>query len=1252
MDFRILGPLEVLENGRPVELGGAKLRALLAILLLHANEVVSTDRLIDALWEEDAPETGRKALQVYVSQLRKALGKERIATQSLGYRLQVGPEELDLLRFQRLLDEGKASEALSIWRGPPLSDFAYERFAHNEIARLEDLYLACLEERVEADLTAGRHSALVGELEVLVREHPLRERMRGQLMLALYRSGRQAEALEVYQDTRAALVDELGIEPSRELRELQQAILRQDPALELTTELEQSKPLPAAATRLPASSEPDPSTRSGRKTVTVVHVRTGVAEGEGGRLDPEVLRGVTSGVFTEITQAIEAHEGTIEAMTGDSVSGVFGLPIVHEDDAVRALRAAEEIRGRLTRLERTGAPAPQLDVRIGVSTGVVVTGGRSGEPRRTTGEPLTISSRLAQEADPGEIAVDDPTRRAAHAARRDAKFASPMVGRERERRRLQGAFEQAVGDRSCQLFSILGAAGVGKSRLVQEFLGGLDTAAVVAHGRCLPYGEGITFWPVVEAVRDAADLDDSDSAEESMSKLDALLEGEEDADLAARRLGVILGLSDELSGAEESFWAVRTFFEALARRRPLVVVFDDIHWAEPTFLDLVDHVSDWTRDVPVLLLCVARPELLDARPQWGGGKLNATSVLLEPLSELESAELVDNLVGSLHLDEPARKHIAETAGGNPLFVEELLALVLDLGRTPAGFEVPPTIQALLAARLDRLTNGERAAIEAASIEGQVFHEGSVGELIFRSPAEVHRDLLTLVRKELIRPARALFSGEHGFRFRHLLIRDAAYQAIPKEARAGLHERYAGWLEEKAGERALEFEEIVGYHLEQAFRYRLELHVVDDAGQALGTRAGQRLAAAGRRALARGDTPAAINLCSRAASLLPRDDPLRVHVVPSVRIVQGLGDQLQWAEAVASDAIEGGDRRMQAHGRVQQALLRLFVEPTVDVDELRRTATEAIDAFEELQDELGLARAWRLLQQAHYLGRQGAKSSDAAERALLHARRAEDMLEEVEIMTWLGVGLYMGSIPAPEAERRVKRHLDEQRASRTVEALLLGCLAPLEAMQGRISEARALLERARSVVDDLAYLSQLAVVPFHAGVTEQLAENPVAAERVLRAALEPLEEVGETSTYSSIVAVLARAVSDQGRYEEAEELTHVSERAARINDIHAQATWRPVRARSLAQRGLLEQAERLAEEAIAFAAESDFLNAHGDALLDFAEILDLAGRPAEARSAVETAVGLYERKGNVVSAARAKRILAAPRRKGRTTRRRA
>jgi DNA-binding SARP family transcriptional activator/tetratricopeptide (TPR) repeat protein len=1248
MEFRILGPLEVLESGRTLELGGAKQRTLLAILLLHANEVVSTDRLIDALWEEDAPETGRKALQVYVSGLRKVLGKDRLQTQSPGYRLRVEPGELDLDCFERLAGDGRLAEALALWRGPPLAEFAYQRFAQAEISRLEDRRLALIEERIAVDLEAGRQAALVGELEALVGEHPLRERLREQLMLALYRSGRQAEALEAYQDARGALVEELGIEPGRRLRDLQQAILEQDAGLDVVIAVEDTA-APDESPPADASPALDHHVRAVRKTVTVLHVQIGVGTEGDGDVDPEILRRATTRAFSEVAAAVEAHGGTIETVGDDAVSAVFGLPFVHEDDPVRAVRAADEIEGRLAR-------APDaFEVRIGIGTGAVVTGGTTDLQLRATGKPFRTSARLAREGTPGEVALDDATRRLVESARREGgRFASPMVGRERERRRLHDAFEQAVGDRSCQLFTLLGAAGVGKSRLVQEFLDELAARALVARGRCLPYGEGITYWPVLEAIKDLAGLDDTASADDAQSRLARLLDDDDASSLLARRVLEVVGLTEATTGVEEGHEAIRGYLEAVAARRPLVVVFDDVHWGEPMFLDLVEHIADWSRGAALLLVCVARPELLDVRSGWAGGKLNATTVLLEPLSDEQCNQLISNLVGESDLAEDVATRIGTSAEGNPLFVEEMLSMLIDDGLLVrddgrwiatsdlATVPVPPTIQALLAARLDRLAVEQRDAIQSAAVEGKLFHEGWVAQLAPESQRDVlSGHLAALVRKELIRPERPFFAGERAYHFRHLLIRDAAYDSISKESRAELHERHADWLETRAGDRAVELDEILGYHLEQAFRYRTELGRDDETTRAIGRRAAERLGAAGRRAFMRSDAPAGVNLISRAVALLRADDPLRVELVPNVRVVQGMSD-LSWADKVLTEAVEAasttGDRRLAAHALVQRGLLRLFTVTEVTARELLLTAEQAIKVLEELEDEVGLTRAWRLVAQAHYLEGQCAACADASERALAYARRAGDRFEEREVVEWLGIAFILGSTPAAEAEERCRRLLTDATEDRAIELSLVGTLAHLVGIQGRGAEFSDLYARAEAIVSD-PLQEWLWHVPVHFAWFAGMRAQPDAAERTLRPDYERLKKMGEASHFSAITTLMAQAVYAQGRYDEAETLAEEAATAARPNDVHTRIVMTSTKAKILARRGDYEAAEGLAREAVGFAQTTDFLNSRGEALLDLAEVLRLAGRPSEAVTPLTEAIATYERKGNSLAAEHARETLA-------------
>jgi predicted ATPase/DNA-binding SARP family transcriptional activator len=1287
VEFRLLGSLEVHDDGREIALG-PKQQSLLAILLLHRGEVVPTDRLVEDLYDGSPPPTAVRTLHTHLSRLRKALGDGSVRSLQGGYLLDVEHGSLDLDRLdelagigRRALSAGDASaassalgEALALWRGPPLAEFRYADWAQSEIARLDEERLAILEDRVDAALALGRHGELVGELEALNREHPLRERLRGQLMLALYRSGRQAEALEVFQDARRALVDELGIDPGRSLRELEQAILRQDPALDLPA----VEPVESRPPEMAAPSEPttEPASRELVKTVTAVYVVLSATSAEDARLDPEALRRVTNRVAGEVQASVARHGGSIEAVTGAGITAIFGLPAVHEDDARRAMRAAAELRSSFASLaaEQVVGASLRVEVRIGVSTGEVLTSAEAGPQSRVSGEPLQRSAQLAQAAGAGEALLDERTLRLvrdeavveevtagaapgfrlvdirAMAHGHTGRLDSPMVGRKREQRRLQDAFEQAAADGSCQLFTVLGPAGVGKSRLVREFLAQLDDDVALARGRCLPYGEGITYWPVREAVMDVAAIDDTESPERVRLRLAELLEGEQGAERLAQRLTELLGLVVADTGLEESFAVIRRFFEAVAGRRPLVVVFDDIHWGEATFLDLLEHLADWTKGVPILLLCLARPELLDVRPAWGGGKLNATSVLLEPLSADECTELVANLVGEDVLADEVGARIAEAAEGNPLFVEEMFSMLIDDGllvqedgRWAAAGDlravpVPPTIQALLSARLDRLTGEERAVIERAAVEGKLFHTGSVEALsggLLATGADEH--LRSLVRKELIRPATSFFAGDDAYRFHHLLIRDAAYESIPKEVRASLHELHADWLATKTT--SVEYEEIVGYHLEQAFRYRAELGPSDEATQALGRRAAERLGAASRRALSRSDASAGVNLISRSIALLPPDDPLRVELVPNMRVVQGLPD-LSWADRVLTEAVEAaatsGNRALAARALVQRGFLRLFSEEATPA-ELIDVSDRAIAVFEELGDELGLARALRLAGQAQYLDRRAASCVELSEQALVHARRAGDRFEEREIVEWIVIALLLGPTPASEAHARCVELLDEEWEDSAFPAEISSAAAALIAMQGRVTEAEALLADARAAIEDAS--DQIWLVALWAAFIRDWLDDPSGAEHVLRPAYEALGRVGETTHFSTVAHTLAHALYLQGRYDEAEDLTVECERASRANDVHSETMWRAVRAKILARRHAFDEAEQLAREAVGFAAAGDFLPANANALADLAEVLELRGRPDEAALALEEAIELYERKENALAAASCRRRLA-------------
>jgi class 3 adenylate cyclase/tetratricopeptide (TPR) repeat protein len=971
-----------------------------------------------------------------------------------------------------------------------------------------------------------------------------------------------------------------------------------------------------------------------RKTVTVLFCDLVGSTSIGDRSDPELLREAMGRYHTELRTILERHGGSVEKFIGDAVMAVFGIPQVHEDDALRAVRAADEIRRAVGRLE--------LQVRIGINTGEVVAG--EGETL-VTGDAVNVAARLEQAAQPGEVLIGTSTERLVRDGVRTQPveplllkgkaapvpahrlldllaeipafgrpIATPFVGRAQELETLKRALARAVDERSPQLATILGPPGIGKSRLARELI--QSSGAQILVGRCLSYGQGITYWPLAEIVSQVGDLR-------------SVLDDHPEARLAASRIAAALGPAQTAVSSEEIAWGFRILVESLARENPLVVVVDDIHWAEATLLDLIEYVASFARDARLLLLGVARPDLFERRPGWAAPKSNATLVTLGPLAEEETETLVDEL---RRVSDETKSRIVGAAEGNPLFVEQLLAMHAD--EANGELAIPPTLQAVLAARIDGLGPEERVVIERASIEGRRFHRGSVADLV---PEQVRplvgSHLMTLVRKELIRPDRGALPGDDGFRFGHILIRDAAYDSIPKRLRAELHERIADWLESRHGADAPE--EIIGYHLEQAFRYRAELGPLDSTAHALGRRAAVRLGAGGRRAFARSDAPAAVNLISRAASLLPPNDPARVDLIPNARVMQGMGGDLTWAHVVLSEAIAAGDERVKAHALVQRALLRLFTEADVRPGELVDVADQAIAVFDRLGDALGLARSWRLKAQAHYLARRAGASAEASEQALLHIRRAGDAFEEREIIEWLVITLSVGPVPAPQAADRCRQLLSEVQGSPLLEAVLAAFLAHLEWMQGRSAGAEELVAHVRRAMADhgenLWRLSiEIASGPMRAG-------DPVGAERELRPSYDGLKRMGEKTHFSTLAELLSNAVYMQGRYDEADALTEECEQAARSNDIHAQIRWRAIRAKVMARKGEFDSADSLAREAVALAAESDFLNDHADALLDHAEVLRLGGRRAEASSTVESAVALYEQKGNVLSAGYARAL---------------
>jgi class 3 adenylate cyclase/tetratricopeptide (TPR) repeat protein len=1029
--------------------------------------------------------------------------------------------------------------------------------------------------------------------------------------------------------------------------------------------------------------------REARKVVTVVFSDLAGSTSLGERLDPESLGRVMARWFEAMRAVLERHGGTVQKFIGDAVMAVFGIPALHEDDAVRAVRAADELRHGLEGLnhELRRDWGVTLAMRTGINTGEVVAGDPGVGDALVLGDAVNVAARLEQAAAAGEVLLGEPTWQLVrdavmvepvaplalkgkdrpvaafrllsvtpgvpgHARRLDA----PMVGRERPLRLLRDVFEAATGDGACHLVTVLGAAGVGKSRLAAEFLAEVGQQATVLRGRCLSYGEGITYWPVTEVLRAAAGLTDADDPGTARARLEAALAGEERAAAIADRLAGLLGLAEPTGGPEELPWAVRRLLEALARDRPLVVLLDDLHWAEPTLLDLVEHVADWSRDAPILLCCLARPELLEARPGWGGGKLNASSLLLQPLGAADSERLVEQLLGRVTLAEAARRHIVDTAEGNPLFVEELLGMLIDDGllvRADGGWAptadlaavpVPTSIATLLTARMEQLDREQRAVVGRASVIGQTFYRDAVAELSADADrAAVAGSLTALVRKELVRHAASDLAGQDAFRFRHLLLRDAAYAGLPKALRAELHERFAGWLEAAAGERLREHPELLAHHLERAYRLLAELGPVDERGRALAGAAAGRLTQAGRRALALGDMPAVAKLLQRAA-VLPADAPGRPEVLVDLGaalLETGAIEQADAALAEAAAADLDGDPRRAWRVRLDCALLR-FVHGRErrSIDEVGHEAEQAVAALTELGDEAALGRAWLLLGEVHNVRGRMAAMAQAAERAMDHARRAGDHARVDLAIGRLGIALPFGPMPVEEAIGRARELLEQTRGRRRWEAWTLRALARLEARRGRFAEARALLAEGMAIVEELGLRFSVGLFALTAGEIEALAGEPAAAEPQLRLCYELTKRLGDRQ-YVAVAPNLAEVLHQLGRDEEALRFTEEAEAAAFL-DVPEQFLWRKARAKVLAARGDGGQAERLAREAVSLAERTDHLEEHADALMTLAEVLRRAGRAAEAEPALVEALRLCERKGSTVLAERARAALGRPR----------
>ncbi len=1019
-----------------------------------------------------------------------------------------------------------------------------------------------------------------------------------------------------------------------------------------------------------------------RKTVTLVFADPRPITPSGERPSPEALRAVMSRYFETVHPILERHGGTVEKFIGDAMMAVYGLPFLHEDDALRATRAALDMQEALPALNAAleAEWGVTLENHVGVNTGEVIAGDASLGQRLVTGDAVNTAARLEQSAGAREVLLGDLTYRLVRDAvtveavepltlkgkaepvpayrllsvaavdevvrrRQDA----PMVGRDGEMAGLTQLYATAVQDRTCRLATVVGDAGVGKSRLIAEFTARSAERARVIRGRCLPYGDGITFWPLREAARDAAGIGVDEGAESALAKLKQALEADEVVD----RLASVMGLSDTPYPVTEIYWGARKFLEHLARDRPVLMVIEDIHWAESTFLELLQHLVETVEGASVLLLCTSRNELLDRDPEWGQGN-GALRLVLRPLTDADAGQVVAGLLGGTGLPEAVQTRIVDASAGNPLFVEQLLSMLIDDGslrqtdgrweqvRDLTALTVPPTIQALLAARLDLLAPPERGVIEPASVIGQTFAQAAVIELVPpERSAEVADGLQTIARRELITAAPGSAAEEKAYRFAHILVRDAAYNGLLKRARADFHERFVDWAEElnrRQGRAGHEFEEIHGYHLEQAYRYLTELGTLDEHARRVGIRASEKLSSAGRRAQARGDTPAAASLLRRAAATRVLDDPGRLALLPDLgEALMELGEFAE-AERVVKEAhgaaLRIGDERLEAETTIVRLILELYstesdgwtVSANAEVERI-------IPIFERFGDHAGLALAYRLVYAINANAERYGPAAAAAEQVINHARLADDRRLESRGLLGYAQAAALGPMPIADLLVRYDELSGQARGDRRAEGLLSSTFAMLYAMRGDFDQAREMYRRGRANLEELGAGVVSSSVTLMGAAIEMLADQPSNAEAELRPAYEALGELGEQFLRSSVAGMLAKVLYEQGRLDDALAISESTEALAAPEDVDPQVAWRSVRAKILARRGRTDEALQLANAAVDLSRGPDAPSTQASALADLAEVQRAAGLDSEAQVSLAQALALYEAKGDEVSAGR-------------------
>ncbi len=960
-----------------------------------------------------------------------------------------------------------------------------------------------------------------------------------------------------------------------------------------------------------------------RKLATVVFVDLVDSTALITRTDPEIVRRRVNRFFDDVSRCIERYGGLVEKFAGDAVMAAFGVPQAHEDDAERAVRAALAILAATHELD--------LEARVGVEAGEVVV--EDGDATFATGEAVNIAARLQQSAEPGQILIgpnayrltldrievedvgpvqvrgrEEPTWAwravsALEGSRRTTNLYAPLVGRDLELALLEGTYSRAVRNRRAHLVTIFGEPGVGKSRLAHEFTEALDGATVL-RGRSLPYGEGITYWPLAEMVKTAAGIHDDEPVREAFEKLRACCEDEAVADLLGLAAGV-LELVEAERAQQEIAWAAREFVSKLADPQPLVLVFEDIHWAEDPLLELVEHLAEHVRDAPLLILCLARPELLEVRPSWGGGRLRAAAIELEPLDDPESEELIDALLAGTTLEPECRGEILDVTEGNPLFVEETIRMLVEQdGKWDIAGSIPNTLQALIAARIDRLPAPEKRVLQRAALVGRVFWEGSLAHL---SPELDDLAPLTesLSMRDLIVPeARSSITGERAYKFKHVLIREVAYQGLSKSSRAALHARFAGWLKERAGDELLE---IRAFHLDRAAYLLAELD--GTAPRELAAEAATALEHAGRRAMGRESFRTARKLLVRATELEPTLERRWL----AARAAQRLGDMLAVSaemEAVRHAAVEEGNKKLEATALAALAEVALFTQ--ADLGRAKELATRALETLPEDAHVGSKVEALNVrVQIASWVG-----DHETAEKYLrkvieaAHDAGRKDL--EASGVQSLG-SIYLTKLELGQARELLARGLElaQESGGVLVRAVALERCGTLNLIEGNLEDAEKAFTSSNELYKEVGFQSGIAWTLKHLGSLAWKRGDLDEAEEHLRESVKILKRLGDRAYLCETQRALAELLVAQGRVEEAERWALEARETVGPQDALSQITTTFALAIVRAAQGKDVEAEELFRSALESAEATPFKLTERETLERYARFLRERGREDEA-----------------------------------------